>query len=166
MSEYGFLIFHKLFRIGAALLYASSFSLFMKPFLIEKKHLCKKLFLVFSLYLASWLLSSQKTAPQSVFMLIFISLLLAVSKTLKLKNTFIFLLAILYCSVRVSSGLMTESLYYTAGKLFPSHSGVPERIYLNSAMETLLFGMSHFVLLSVMLYVLCRQLKKRPITLH
>lgn len=166
MSENEFLIFHKLFCIGIALLHTVSFTLFMKSFLTERKHLYRKLLLAFSLYLVSWLLSSQITAVQSVFTLLFTVLLLAVSKTLKLKNAFTLLLAILYCSVRVSSGLMTESLYYTAKELFPFHSETPERIYLNSAAETLLFGLSHLILLSVMLYVLCRQLKKRQINLH
>ncbi len=166
MSENEFLIFHKLFRIGIALLHTVSFTLFMKSFLTGRKHLYRKLLLVFSLYLVSWLLSSQITALQSVFTLLFTVLLLAVSKTLELRSAFAFLLAILYCSVRVSSGLMAESLYYTVKKLFPFHSETPESIYLNSAAETLLFGLSHFILLSVMLYVLCRRLKKRQITPH
>lgn len=166
MSQDGFLIFHKLFRVGTALLYALSFTLFMKPFLTEKKRLCKKLLLVYSLYVVSWLLCGRKEVPQSVFILIFTALLLAVSKTLELKNAFAFLLAILYCNVRILSGLMTESLYYTAEKAFPFHSEIPRRIYQSSAVQTLLFGLSHLVLLSVMLYMLCRQLKKKPITLH
>ena len=84
MSENEFLIFHKLFRIGIALLHTVSFTLFMKSFLTERKHLYRKLLLAFSLYLVSWLLSSQITAVQSVFTLLFTVLLLAVSKTLKI----------------------------------------------------------------------------------
>ncbi len=166
MSEHGFIIFHRVFHIGIALLHAVSFTLFMKPFLTEKKYLYRKLLLVFLLYLFAWLLSGRTTTLQNVFIPIFTALLLASSKTLGLKNTFTFLLSILYCSSRILSGLITESLYYIAEKLLSFHSEIPEMIYQNSAVETLLFGLSHLALLSVMLYVLCCRLRKKAITLY
>lgn len=166
MSENGFLIFHRFFRLSIALLHTAGLTLFIKPYLMDKKHLRRKLLLVFSLHLAVWLSCSRIAAAQSIFIPVFTVLLLAVSKILELKTAFTFLLAILYCNVRILSGLIAESLYHAAEALLPFYSEIPEDIYLHSAAETLWFALTHFVLLSGMLYALCRQLRKRTITLH
>ena len=84
---------------------------------------------------------------------------------LGLKRATAFLLAVLYWNTRTSAGLMAESLYYIAERLYPSDPAWLETVYLRAAVLITLFLVSHTVLMAAMLYILQRRMRKRPMPL-
>lgn len=166
MNETGFRIFHSILRMGASITYAVTLALFMKPFLTAKEHPYKKTFFVFLIHFTCWRLCSAASVPQGILSIILPAVFLAASGILKLKKSFCFLLVLLYCNARISSGLITESLYFIIEKLFPLKPKLPSLIYLYSTAQTALFCLTHIAVLAVMLYALQRQIRKRELSLQ
>lgn len=166
MSETGFRIFNSAFSIGAELAYAVLLTAFFKPFMTDQGRKWRKLLIVFSLYILFELVCNQAALPQGAFGLIFVVLLLAVSKWIGLEKPFVFLLTLLYFNARISSGLMAQSLYFIVERSVPFRIEPPEAVFLRAAILVTLFLLTHTAMLAVMLYALQRQMRKQRMTLH
>ena len=165
MIEAGFLIFNRLFELAAALLYTVCLALFFSPFLPEQSRRRKTL-LLFSACLAADLVCGQPYIPQGASGLVRTILLAVISKALGLNKAAAFLLAILYWNTRISGALMAESLYFIAERHWPLQAEQPAAVLLRSVILLTSLLLLHTVLLTVMLYVLQRQMRKQPMALH
>jgi len=165
MSETGFQMFSKVFPVAEELLYAVCLALFLRPFMMERKR-CQRLLLIFMADLLIWLLCDRAAAPQGVFSLTLTALLVALSGVLGLKKRSALLLGILYWNAKNSSGLLIVSIDFIETRRWLAPAGIPETIYLRSAILLMLFLLSHAVLLALMLYALQRRLRRRPLPLH
>lgn len=163
MSETGFQFFSRAFSTGAELLYAACLTLFLRPFLTERR---RGSALLFAGYLAVWLFCDRSGAPQGSFGVLLTLLLTAAAGALGLERAAAFLLAALYWNARISSGLMAESLYFIAERLLPFSAEPLEAVYLRAAVLVVSFLLSHAAPTAVMLYALQRQLKKQPFSLQ
>ncbi len=161
MSETGFLVFNEAYAVGAELFYAVSLTLFFRPFLMERGHFRRNLVIVFLSYLFASRFCGWIAAPRGVLTVLMTALLAALSKTLELERKMAFLLGLLYCSAKMSSALIAQSLHFIGGRLWPGPAGPPEEVYLHTAVHLMLLLLSHVLLLAVMLVVLQRQLKKQ-----
>lgn len=162
MSQEVFQIFHKLFGLAAELFYAAELTGFILPFLTKRR----RWIFVFGAYFAVWLLCSNISVLQGSFGFMLLFILTAISKGLGLERPQAFLLTLLYCNVRISSGLIMESLYFVIEQLFPVWPKLPKAIYLRTAIWTAVIILSHAFLLLGLLYVLQRQMRKRPLVFH
>lgn len=165
MNETMYLVFNRTFELGATLLYAVCLTLFFRPFL-PRQGRPRKLLILFSAYLIVDLLCGQICIPQGMSGLFRTVTLMAISGLLNLEKAMALLLAILYWSVRISSALMAESLYFIADRHWPLQAERPDTVFLRSVVLLMSLLLLHAVLLLVMLYVLQRQLKRRPLALH
>ena len=166
MSETGFRIFNSAFSAGAELTYAVLLTAFFKPFMIAQGRKRRKLLIVFSIYILFEIVCNRAALPQGSFGLILAVMLLAASKWIDLKKSFVFLLTLLYFNARISSGLMVQSLYFIVERSLPFQLEPPEAIFLRAAFLVMLFLVSHAAMLAVMLYALQRQMRKQRMTLH
>ncbi len=165
MSETGFHIFNKAFSVGTELIYAVLLTAFFCPFVTTLEHKWRKLLIIFSVYILFELVCNQAALPQGAFGLILTVLLLMVSKWIGLEKPFVFLLMLLYFNVRISSGMMVQSLYFILERLVPFSIEPLEAVFLRAAVLVILFLLSHIAMMAVMLYALQRQMKKRQIPL-
>ena len=166
MSELAFQIFVKVYPVTEELLYAGCLALFFRSFLPESGR-WQRLLLIVAADLLAFLLCSSVTVPQGTFSLLLTALMLALSMSgvLALKKRAVFLLSLLYWSVKNSSALIVESLDTVATRLWIAPANDPATIYFRSAALLTLLLLSHAGLLSVMLYVLWRRLRRRPLPL-
>ena len=166
MSELAFQIFAKVYPVTEELLYAGCLALFFRPFPPESGR-WQRLLLIVAADLLAFLLCSSVTVPQGTFSLLLTALLLALSLSgaLALKKRAVFLLSLLYWSVKNSSALIVESLDTVATRLWIASANDPGAIYLRSAVLLTLLLLSHAGLLSAMLYALQRRLCRRPLPL-
>ncbi len=164
MSETGFLMFNRLFSVGVELLYATALAWFLRPFLPGR--LWRKLLCVFGAYLCASLLYNGISAPQGLFSLFLVVMLVVFSRALGLEKAKAFLLGLFYWSTKQSGALMVESVYFIAERLFPLSVEPPEAVYRRGACLLTLLFVSHAVVFSAMLFALQRQMRKRAITLH
>ena len=166
MNEQGFQIFAGVYPAAEELLYVGCLALFFRPFLPERGR-CRGLLLIAAADLPVFLFCSSVTVPQGTFSLLLTALLLALSLSgaLALEKRAIFLLSLLYWSVKNSSALIVESLDTVATRLWIATAGDPAAIYLRSAALLTLLLLSHAGLLSAMLYALRRRLRRRPMPL-
>ena len=165
MSETGFRIFNSAFSAGAELTYAVLLTAFFKPFMIAQGRKWRKLLIVFSIYILFEIVCNRAALPQGSFGLILAVMLLAASKWIGLEKSFVFLLTLLYFNVRISSGLMVQSLYFVVERSLPFQLEPPETVFLRAAFLVILFLVSHAAMLAVMLYALQRQMRKQRMTL-
>ena len=166
MSELAFQIFARVYPVTEELLYAGCLALFFRPFLPESGR-WQGLLLIVAADLLAFLFCSGVTVPQGTFSLLLTALMLALSMSgaLALKKRAVFLLSLLYWSVKNSSALIVESLDTVATRLWIAPANDPATIYFRSAGLLTLLLLSHAGLLSVMLYVLWRRLRRRPLPL-
>lgn len=164
MSAAGFELFNRAFPLGAELLYALCLSLFLRPFLGERRW--QKAAVIFTLHLITSLTWDSFPAPQGTFTLLVTLLLAIAARFLGMKKSMALLLGLLFWNAKISSALTVESLYFIAEHLFPQPVDPPEAVYLRAAFLLTLLIMSHSIVLSVMLALLTRQLKKRALTLQ
>ena len=166
MSELGFQLFARVYPVAEELLYAGCLALFFRPFLPERGRWWR-LLLILAADLLTFLLCNSVTVPQGTFSLLLTALMLAlsISGALALEKRAVFLLALLYWSVKNSSALLVESLDAVATRLWIAPANDPAAIYLRSAALLTLLLLSHAGLLSAMLYALRRRLRRRPLPL-
>lgn len=164
MSEGGFELFHRAFPIGVELIYALCLALFLRPFLRE--HPWRKAAAVLPAYLLASLVCDGLPIPQGMFTLIVTALLVGVSPFLGLARGWALLLGLLFWNTKIASALVVESLYFIAERIAPRPVDPPEAVYLRTVILLVLLILSHGMVLGVMLAVLLRQLKKRPLELH
>lgn len=160
MNEAAFQLFAKVYPVAEELLYAILLALFFRPFLPEKGR-WRKLLLLIAADLPVFLLCGGVTVPQGTFSLLLTALLIALSGPLGLERRAVFLLALLYWNVKNASGLIVVSFDFAATRLWIAPANDPAAIYFRSAALLTLLLLSHAVLLSVMLYVLGRRLRRR-----
>ena len=166
MSETTFRTFNTAFSAGTELIYAGLLTAFFLPFLDAQGRRWRKPLIIFSVYIFFELFCNQAALPQGAFGLIFVALLLVVSKWIGLEKPFVFLLTLLYFNARISSGLMVQSLYFIVERSVPYQIEPPEAVFLRAAVLVILFLLTHTIMLAVMLFALQRQMKKRRLTLH
>lgn len=164
MSAAAFDLFNRAYALGAELLYALCLSLFLRPFLGERQWL--KTLVVFALHLTASLAWDSFPTPQGTFTLIVTLLLVISAQFLGLKKPMAFLLGLLFWNAKIASALTVESLYFIAERLLPQPSDPPEAVYLRTAFLLTMLIVSHSIVLSAMLTILARQLKKRAFTLR
>lgn len=158
-------MFHQAYAVGAELLYASCLALFLGAFMMTGGHRRRKQAAVLCTYLFTSWVCDCLAAPRGSFILSLTILLVAGAGVLGLERPRAFLLWLLYCESRTTSGLMVNSLYFIVEQLLPCRTETPEAVYLRTAVLMVLLLMSHAAVFAVMLYALCRQLKKRPLPL-
>ena len=166
MSETGFRIFNEIFSVGTKWVYAALLTAFFYPFLSTPELARRKSLLVFFAYVLFEWICNQAALPQGTFALLFAALLVSVSTWIGLKKSMVFLLTLLYFNVRISSGLMVQSLYFLVEQSVPYQLEPPEAVFLRAAVLVTLFLLSHTVLLAVMLYAIQRQIKQRRLFLQ
>lgn len=165
MSETKFLMFNHGYAFAAEFLYASSLALFLQPFMRTGRYRWRKGAAVFAAYLfLSWI-CDRLAAPRGTFVLTVTLLLTAGAEVLDLERPRAFLLGLLYWETRVNSGLIADSLYFAAEQVLPCRSVAPEEVYLQTALRLTLLLLSHAAMFIMMLYALCRRLKRRPLPL-
>lgn len=164
MSEAGFALYNRAFPIVVELLYALCLSMFLRPFLGDRRW--QKAAVVFTLHLAASLIWDRLPMPQGAFTLIVTLLLLIAARLLELKKSLALLLGLLFWNAKISSALTVESLYFMAERLLPQPVSPPEVVYLRSAILLTILAVSHGIVLGAMLTILVRQLKKRGFTLR
>ena len=164
MSAAAFDLFNRAYALGAELLYALCLSLFLQPFLGERQWL--KTLVVFALHLTASLAWDSFPTPQGTFTLIVTLLLVISAQFLGLKKPMALLLGLLFWNAKIASALTVESLYFIAERLLPQPSDPPEAVYLRTAFLLTMLIVSHSIVLSAMLTILARQLKKRAFTLR
>ncbi len=164
MSESGFQWFSTVFPVAEELLYAVCLALFLRPFMAERKR-CLRLLLIFIADVLICLLCDSAAAPQGIFSLTLTALLVASSGVLGLKKRLMFLLGLLYWNAKNSSGLLVVSIDFIETRLWLAPAGIPEAIYLRSAILLAVLLLSHAALLALMLYALQRRLRRRPLPL-
>ena len=165
MSETGFRVFNRVFSVTAELVYAGLLTAFFQPF-VPQRHKGRKLLLLFSIYILFETVCSRAALPQGSFGLILTALLLAASKQIGLGKKLVFLLTLLYFNVRISSGLMVQSLYFIVERTLPFPPEPLEAVFFRAAALVTLFLLSHASLFAVLLYALRRRLQKQRIPLH
>lgn len=131
MSEAGFALYNRAFPIVVELLYALCLSMFLRPFLGDRRW--QKAAAVFTLHLAASLIWDRLPMPQGTFTLIVTLLLLIAARLLELKKSLALLLGLLFWNAKISSALTVESLYFMAERLLPQPVSPPEMVYLRSA---------------------------------
>lgn len=164
MNDIEFQLFNQLFSVGVELLYSVTLALFLRPFLKERKR--EKFFLILGVYAAVNWFYSVISAPQGTFGLLLLILLVTCSRVLGLKKQMVFLLGVLYWNTKITSALLSESLYFLLDQTFPITRVPLNMVYLRGAGLLTLLGLSNGVLFSVMLYILQRQMRKRRVSLH
>ena len=166
MSGLGSQLFDMVYPVAEELLYAGCLALFFRPFLPEKGRWWR-LPLIIAADLLAFLLCGSVTAPQGAFSLLLTALMLALSLSgaLSLKKRAVFLLALLYWSVKNSSALIVESLDAVATRLWIAPANDPAESCLRSVVLLTLLLLSHAVLLSAMLYALQHRLRGRSLPL-
>lgn len=164
MSEAGFALYNRAFPIVVELLYALCLSMFLRPFLGDRRW--QKAAVVFTLHLAASLIWDRLPMPQGAFTLIVTLLLLIAARLLELKKSLALLLGLLFWNAKISSALTVESLYFMAERLLPQPVSPPEVVYLRSAILLTMLAVSHGIVLGAMLTILVWQLKKRGFTLR
>lgn len=162
MSEASFSLFQLLFSGAAQLLYAACLALFLRPFLPQARR-GQRLALAVAGYLALGLFCDILPAPPGAFALLLAALLAAGAGPLGLGRAMALLLALLYCSARVSAGLVAESLYFLLDRALPLVIEPPERMFLRAVLLVILFLLLHLALLAAMLRGFSRQLRRQAL---
>ena len=164
MSATAFDLFNLAFPLGAELLYALCLSLFLRPFLWERRW--QKAAAVFTLHLITSLAWESLHTPQGTFTLVVTLMLVIAARLLGLKKSMALLLGLLFWNAKVASALTVESLYFIVEHLIPQPVDPPQAVYLHTVFLLTMLIVSHSIVLSIMLMVLVCQLKKRKFTLH
>lgn len=183
MTEAGFRLFNQAFAVTAEGIYAVLLTAFFRPFLAEPPGIPRnlgqrdrlygkryskpgRLLTLCAAYLLFERLCHQTALPQGSFGLLLAVLLLAAARWLGLARPLAFLLTLLYFNVRISSGLMVESLYFVVERLFPFRPEQLEAVFLRAAFLVTLFLLSHVSLMTGMLYALRQQMTQQRFPLH
>lgn len=164
MSEAGFELFNRAFPIVVELLYAVCLTLFLLPFLGERRG--QKAAAVLAGHLLISLVWDSFPAPQGTFSLTMAALLVVSARFLGLKKALAFLLGLLFWNTKIASAMTVESLFFAAERLLPQSMDPPEAVYLRTVFLLTLLFMSQFVVMGIMLIFLQRQIKKRQLPLH
>ena len=165
MSETGFQIFNQMYAVAAELVYAGLLTAFFRPFL-PRDGTRRRPPLVFAVYILLALFCHRAALPQGSFGLVLAVVLLAVSNLIGLERSMVFLLTLLYCNARISSGLMVESLYFVLERLLPFPTEPLEVVFFRASILVTFFLLSHALLFAAMLFALRRRLQTRRIPLH
>ncbi len=165
MSETGFQIFNQTYAVAAELVYAGLLTAFFRPFL-SRDGTRRRPPLVFAVYILLALFCHRAALPQGSFGLVLAVVLLAVSNLIGLERSMVFLLTLLYCNARISSGLMVESLYFVLERLLPFPTEPLEVVFFRASVLVTFFLLSHALLFAAMLFALRRRLQTRRIPLH
>ena len=165
MSETGFQIFNQMFAVAAELVYAGLLTAFFRPFL-PQDGTRRRPPLVFAVYILLALFCHRAALPQGSFGLVLAVVLLVVSNLIGLERSMVFLLTLLYCNARISSGLMVESLYFVLERLLPFPTEPLEVVFFRASVLVTFFLLSHALLFAAMLFALRRRLQTRRIPLH
>ncbi len=152
MSEAEFALFFRLMDVGSGILYGTCLTWFSGVFPGGRSR--KARIFLFFVYLFCWLFCGRFSFPAVL------ACLLAVSPRLKMERRQTFLLLVFYYNVRVSSGLMAESFYAAAEKIFPFTGEQAEAVYAHTAWSVGLLLLGHGLLLALLLYFLKRQMQK------
>lgn len=164
MSETGFELFNRAFPIVVELLYAVCLTLFLLPFLGERRG--QKAAAVLAGHLLISLVWDSFPAPQGTFSLTMAALLVVSARFLGLKKALAFLLGLLFWNTKIASAMTVESLFFAAERLLPQSMDPPEAVYLRTVFLLTLLFLSQFVVMGIMLIFLQRQIKKRQLPLH
>ncbi len=164
MSEAGFELFNRAFPIVVELLYAVCLTLFLLPFLGERRG--QKAAAVLAGHLLISLVWDSFPAPQGTFSLTMAALLVVSARFLGLKKALAFLLGLLFWNTKIASAMTVESLFFAAERLLPQSMDPPEAVYLRTVLLLTLLFLSQFVVMGIMLIFLQRQIKKRQLPLH
>ena len=164
MSETGFELFNRAFPIVVELLYAVCLTLFLLPFLGERRG--QKAAAVLAGHLLISLVWDSFPAPQGTFSLTMAALLVVSARFLGLKKALAFLLGLLFWNTKIASAMTVESLFFAAERLLPQSMDPPEAVYLRTVLLLTLLFLSQFVVMGIMLIFLQRQIKKRQLPLH
>lgn len=164
MSEAGFELFNRAFPIVVELLYAVCLTLFLLPFLGERRG--QKAAAVLAGHLLISLVWDSFPAPQGTFSLTMAALLVVSARFLGLKKALAFLLGLLFWNTKIASAMTVESLFFAAERLLPQSMDPPEAVYLRTVFLLTLLFLSQFVVMGIMLIFLQRQIKKRQLPLH
>ena len=159
MSETGFQIFNQTYAVAAELVYAGLLTAFFRPFL-PRDGTRRRPPLVFAVYILLALFCHRAALPQGSFGLVLASNLIG------LERSMVFLLTLLYCNARISSGLMVESLYFVLERLLPFPTEPLEVVFFRASVLVTFFLLSHALLFAAMLFALRRRLQTRRIPLH
>ena len=162
MSELGFQIFARVYPVTEEILYAACLVLFFRPFIPGKERL-PRLLMIVTADLLVFLFCASVPVPQGAFSLLLTMLMIVLSGVLGMEKRKVFLLALLYWSAKTSSGLIVVSLDFVETRLWIAPADIPAEIYLRSTVLLVLILLSHAVLLSIMLYVLQRRLRRRSL---
>ncbi len=163
MNETGFQIFSKMLPVGAQLLHAVCLTCFLRPFMTRRE---KRLLLLCLAYLMVGLLDEQLSSVQGTFNLFLTALLTALAGLLGLEKKLAFLLAVLFLNTKTVSGLTLESLFFLADQWYPIPADPMETMFFRSSVRLILLLLSHAGLLTIMLYLLQRQMLKRYLPLR
>lgn len=164
MSEAGFELFNRAFPIVVELLYAVCLTLFLLPFLGERRG--QKAAAVLAGHLLISLVWDSFPAPQGTFSLTMAALLVVSARFLGLKKALAFLLGLLFWNTKIASAMTVESLFFAAERLLPQSMDPPEAVYLRTVFLLTLLFLSQFVVMGIMIIFLQRQIKKRQLPLH
>lgn len=165
MSKTDFILFQNVSWGTEIFLYAVCLTVFLYPFMTEKKkrneNIFKKVTLVFLSYIVVYLAGARISTYGWLSMLVEVVLLVAFSRFIGMGRNDIFLLDTLFFCIKDMSILIMESLYYVFIKEFIQDFGDINFIYYNTAIIYSVIMLFRFVLLFAMLYIVRYRLQKR-----
>ncbi len=165
MSETDFVLFQNIVPKTEIVLYAICLTVFLYPFMTEKKErrksILKKVLIVFLSYVMMYLIGEMASMYDWLCMIIVIALLVAASRFLSMERNDTFLFGTLFFSIREMSRLITESLNYVFSKKIVQGLTDKNLIYRNAAISYSITMVLRFILLFVMLCAVMFRLQKK-----
>lgn len=170
MNESGFLLFQSIATAIEILLYAGCLTVFFLPFMtrnIEKgKNAFKKSAIIFIIYVAVYFWGINISIYDWLCMAAVIVLLMAVSGFIEMDRKSVFLLTVIFLSIRSLSMLIVESLHFVLSRYFVQGESEIGTILRNAALNYSFITVLQFLMFSLMLYFAGRRLLKKKLELH
>ena len=168
MSEAGFNLIMNIMSGIQVFLYAACMTAFFYPFMAGKKEQrksrIKKVLMVFAVYMVMYFIGMTTSVYGWLCMIIVIVLLAAASKFLDMEREFTILLGVLFFCARKLSALIMRSVSFIIDKRLEQKAEtleVTKNIFSRAASNYAFVAVLQMLLLSVMLCVMGRLLKKK-----
>lgn len=172
MNEAGFNLIMNIMSGIQVFLYAACMTAFFYPFMAGKKEQrksrIKKVLMVFAVYMVMYFIG-MTTSVYGWLCMIIVIVLLAASKFLDMEREFTVLLGVLFFCVRKLSALIMRSVSFIVDKRLEQKAEtleVTKNIFSRASLNYAFVAVLQILLLSVMLCVMGRLLKKKIRKLH
>ena len=173
MDEAGFNLIMNIMSGIQVFLYAACMTAFFYPFMAGRKEQgksrIKKVLMVFVVYIVMYFIGMTTSVYGWLCMMVVIVLLAAASKFLDMEREFTILLGVLFFCARKLSALVMRSVSFVVDKRLEQKAetlGMPKSIFSRAALNYAFVAVLQMLLLSVMLCVMGRLLRKKIRKLH